>query len=39
MAEVVIYNGKITTQDDKRSFVTALAIAQARSSRAATTTT
>src|ERR1700744_4765512 len=27
-AELVVYNGKIATQDDKRSFVTALAIAQ-----------
>src|SRR5258706_2937509 len=28
IAELVIYNGKIATQDDRRSFVTALAIAQ-----------
>jgi predicted amidohydrolase YtcJ len=28
IADLVIYNGKIATQDDKRSFVTALAIAK-----------
>ncbi|MFP3550422.1 amidohydrolase [Paraburkholderia sp. SIMBA_049] len=28
IADLVIYNGKIATQDDKRSFVTALAVAK-----------
>ncbi|KAG8153788.1 amidohydrolase [Burkholderia catarinensis] len=30
MADLVVYNGKIATQDDKRSFVTALAVCEGR---------
>ena len=30
IADLVIYNGKIATQDDRRSFVTALAVANGR---------